>query len=244
MIIVQKNKLYGLVELGEVVGDFTESYGLANALQEMKAKGLRPLSAPGLMDFCISSEQFSDLEGGGVLEYKICNTLTGVYNVDDAIFVVHGNGHFLADPEWMRKAGPMLVKRGAVKLTGKEMHYLKNMPAYEYGEFLVQSEKGNLTEPFAVRMEQKLLKELPNGDFMKLDAWVKDPRAIVFGNGRKRVERYAAWLGSNGKRQASLMISRRRTQWGNLLNYTWYTNGVGFSSDHCSSSGLFLGVKP
>src|SRR3989344_4401760 len=180
------------VPFGEIVEDLKSGkYGVANALRDTVARGLKPLTSPKVLDLRNDCPDFKDS-----IWTDGYTTASGVYNVGNQVIVVHGLYHPLADHQRVRSAVEEgLVNYGA-RLTEPEVQAFKDRKVEglrDYEAFLRETQDKDLEEQFGIVADLSLFKGLTN-DYMKLAKWVKDPRAIILSGGKRKAEAYAEML--------------------------------------------------
>lgn len=184
------------VPFGDIVEDVKDSrFGVANALREVKARGLKPLTSPRFLDLRIDCPDFKD-----PLWIDWYTTASGVYKVANNIVVVHGLNHPLTDSERVRSAVKEgLVNYGAKLTDGEAQAFVERKieGLRDYEAFLRETEDKDLQEQFGVVADVSLFRGLSN-DNLRLAKWVKDPRTIMLSGGKKRAELYAERLDKKG----------------------------------------------
>ncbi|HLC86173.1 MAG TPA: hypothetical protein VJG30_02725 [Candidatus Nanoarchaeia archaeon] len=229
------------VPFGEIVEDLKDSkYGVANALRDTVARGLKPVTSPRVLDLRNDCPDFNDY-----IWTDWYTTASGVYNVGNKVIVVHGLNHPLPDHQRLKSAIEKgLVNYGA-KLTEQEVQAFKKRKVEglrDYKTFLRETQDQDLEEQFGVVADVSLFKSLPN-DYMKLAKWVKDPRAIMLSGGKRRAEAYAEMLIKKGveKPYISLSVQEGQADRGSLVSVS---SGYGYGLDgyiDLDNFGRFVG---
>ena len=197
------------VPFASVVEDLSAPYGLCNVLRETSGSGLVPLTSPGLLDLRLDCDSFKD-----DLWRKRYSSSSGVYVVGDKVYVVHGMDHPLIDHERLRAGISEGLVNYGVRLRPEESVLFverKIKGLRDYTTFLEETRDGNIPsgEQYGVVADISLVVGLPN-DTIRLSEWVKDPRAIMFAGGKKRVESYAEVLSRNKVERSWLSLDTER----------------------------------
>ena len=183
------------VPFGDIVEDLSIPYGVANALRDTEARGLKPLTSPQLLDLRLDCPSLKDC-----LWSNWYTTSSGVYVVGNNVYVVYGLKHPLTSHQRVRTAVDEGLVKYAAKLTLEESELFSGRKVEglrDYDAFLRETQDKDLTdEQFGIIAPLSLFGGLPN-NYMKLRKWVKDPRAVMLAGGKRRAEAYAEVLDRN-----------------------------------------------
>ncbi len=239
MLFTANDLIYTGQPFGEIVGDRSRSYGLANALQQTQKKGLQAASIPKLIQARTACDNFTD-----PLWVDWFFGMSGVYHIGDAFFFSHGNDHPLAQPKRIRRAIRMGLIYGAARLTPAESRYFTQKPVLAYEDFLQKSARQVLPEPYTIRADASLFRGLKN-DSLILKDWRNDPRAIIYAGGKNAAKQYAERLRQYGQTKAYLRLDyteKDLPDWGRVLFLGYGNSGLGGGS--LNDVGRFVGVAP
>ncbi len=240
MLFTANDLIYDTAQpFGEIIEDRSLPYGLANALQETQKKGLQAASIPRLIQARTACDNFTD----PLWVHWFAGT-SGVYHIGDAFFFSHGNDHPLAQPKRIRRA----IRRkdlidGAARLTPAESRHFTQRPVLAYEDFLQQSARQALPEPYTIRADASLFRGLKNKE-LQLRTWRKDPRAIIYAGGKNAAEHYAERLRQYGQTMAYLRLDTEKDlpDWGRMLFLGGGNDGLG--GGILNYYGRFVGVAP
>ncbi len=240
MLFTANDLIYDTAQhFGEIIEDRSLPYGLANALQQTRKKGLQAASMPKLIQAKTACADFTD-----PLWADWFSGMSGVYHIGNAFFFSHGNDHPLANHTRIRRA----IQRkdlidGAARLTPVESRYFTQRPVLAYEDFLQQSARQTLLEPYTIRADASLFRGLKNKE-LQLRTWRNDPRAIIYAGGKNAAEQYAERLRQYGQIRAYLGLDTLEDlpDWGRMLFLGGGNDGLG--GGILNYYGRFVGVAP
>ena len=232
------------VPFGDIVEDLSIPYGVANALRDTEARGLKPLTSPQLLDLRLDCPSLKDC-----LWSNWYTTSSGVYVVGNNVYVVYGLKHPLTSHQRVRTAVDEGLVKYAAKLTLEESELFSGRKVEglrDYDAFLRETQDKDLTdEQFGIIAPLSLFGGLPN-NYMKLRKWVKDPRAVMLAGGKRRAEAYAEVLDRNKveKSWLSLDVEPGKEDRGRLVFVGRGSGSCGLDGYNLGNDGRFVGVAP
>ncbi len=180
-------------EIAQFFEDLKGKYGVANALAATLKARRTPATTPQLLQMRIGCDNLND-----PLYKNWFTTMTEIDIAGDNAYITHG-GLYLKNTKAIKEAidSKNGIVNGAARLSPEQSKSLiegkTETRIITYEQFLEESRKEEIEGQYTVKLDRKVLAQLPN-TYITLAQWAKDPRAIVYAGNKQRAEAYAEKL--------------------------------------------------